>query len=213
MLRLLCDHRDRLDSARTGTDDPDALAREVHALVRPLTRVVRGAGEGGLTGDFRLLRRRQATNTRDQPLARHGITLIGAHRPSVRQIAPVGRRDSRVERHVAAQVVAVCDMAQVAEDLRLFRILSAPLPVLHQLLVEGQTVEERLGVTAGSGIPIPVPRTAHVVACLEDTNTQPHLVAKPTVHAQACKAGTDDYRIDFFGHIAITAHVTPFLEC
>ncbi len=57
---LFGDLRYRLDRRRTGADDPDSHAREVDALVGPLTRVVRRALEDLSAVEARPLRGREA---------------------------------------------------------------------------------------------------------------------------------------------------------
>ena len=94
-----------------------------------------------------------------------------------RRLVPVGGRHAGLELDVAAEVEAVGDVVEVAQDLRLLGVLAAPLPLLHQVLVERVAVDVRLGVAAGARVAVPVPGAADVVAGFEHPR-QAHLVAQ-----------------------------------
>src|SRR3546814_14679906 len=60
----------------------------------------------------------------------------------------------------AAQVEAVGDELEVAQDLGLLGVARRPVPLVEQDLGERVAVVEALRVAPGSGIAVPVPRAA-----------------------------------------------------
>ena len=90
--------------------------------------------------DIRNLAGREATDARNQELGRHAVALVGLHHPSIACLVIRGRRDARVELYVFSEVEAVGNVIQVGQDLRLLGVLSAPFPLLEQILVERKAV-------------------------------------------------------------------------
>jgi hypothetical protein len=67
-----------------------------------------------------------------------------------------------------------------------------------ELLGELVGVLHALDVTTRAGITVPVPRTAHTVAGLEDPNGTAE-GAQAMQHVQTCESGTDDDGVDRAG--------------
>ena len=99
--RLLCDQRDGLDARRPGADDPNALAGEVDAFVRPSAGVVGRALEALVAWDVRRLGKREAARRHDVEAAAQRVALLGADDPAACSIVPRRRRDPRREADVA----------------------------------------------------------------------------------------------------------------
>ena len=157
---LLGDDRDRLDRRRAGADHADALAGEVDALVRPAAGVVRRALEAVDAREVRRVRRRQAAGRHDAERAETSVAALGRDRPAPRRLVEGGRGDARVELDVAAQVEAVGDVVEVAQDLGLRRVALGPLPLLLELVGEPVGVLQALDVAARAGVAVPVPGAA-----------------------------------------------------
>ena len=103
--------------------------------------------------------------------------------------------DPGAEGEVLAQIEAVRDMFQVAEDLGLARIAFLQRPLLLQVRHERERVVHDLGVAARARVAVPVPGPAHAVALLEAVDGEP-LLAQPVQHVQAGEAGPDDHRVE-----------------
>src|SRR4051794_21888736 len=108
--------------------------------MRPGTGVVPLALEVLAAGDVRDLAGRQAADAGDYVLRGNVIAMVGLDLPAAIFFAVPGGGDPRVELDVAAEVEAVSDVGEVAQDLRLLRVLAAPLPLLQQVLVKGEAV-------------------------------------------------------------------------
>ena len=72
---LLRDDRDGLDGGGAGADHADALAGDVHALVRPQARVVQLAGEPLEAGEIGDPRHREAPRRHDQEGCREALAV------------------------------------------------------------------------------------------------------------------------------------------
>jgi hypothetical protein len=83
MRRLPGNDRDRLDSRGASADDTDALAAEIHALMRPMARVVGLALEAVDTCEFRHIGRRQAAGSHDAVSPAHPLAVADFKNPAV----------------------------------------------------------------------------------------------------------------------------------
>jgi hypothetical protein len=77
---------------------------------------------------------------------------------------------------VPVQVEPVGDVLEVAKHLMLLGVAFAPLPFLEEPFVEGVTVDPTRRIATRARVTVPVPRTAHAVARLEDPCRKPHLI-------------------------------------
>ena len=193
VLRLLGDLRDQLDAGRARADDAHAPAGELDALLRPARAVVPLALEVVEALERRPVHRRQAPGCHDAVGRRVPRAVLGGDLPAPVDVAR--GCDARAQLDVAAQVEAVRDVIEVAQDLRLGRIALAPLPLLLELLRERVRVVHRLDVAAGAGVAVPVPRAADRVALLEDAHAEAE-AAQTVQRVQAGEAGADDDRVD-----------------
>src|SRR5262249_2976194 len=100
-------------------------------------------------------------------------------------------QDPGAERDVAGELEPVRHMIEVAQDLRLRRVLLGPLPVLLELGGERVGVRQTLHVAAGAGVAVPEPGAADAVGCLDDARAQAEL-AQPVELVQPGEAGSDD---------------------
>ena len=105
-----------------------------------------------------------------------------------------GRHAGR-ELDVAAQVEAVGDVVDVAQDLGLRGVALGPLPLLLQLVGERVGVVHALDVAARARIAVPVPGAADAVARLEDARRQPE-PAQAVEHVEPGEPRADDDRVD-----------------
>ena len=136
MIGLRGNDRNGLNSGRSGADDPNPLAGEVDALVRPFAGMVPLALKGLETLDVRHLRGRETADRGNQE--RGGDTFAGIrfYIPPIGLLVKHGGGNPRVELDVPAQVQLVRYKIQIAQDLRLFRIATRPLPFLLDLFRE-----------------------------------------------------------------------------
>jgi hypothetical protein len=86
----------------------------------------------------------------------------------------------------------VGDEPEILQHLRLLRVALGPLPLLHDLLVEGVAVDVALAIASGAGIPVPVPRPPDVVGLLDHLHRQPQLVAQAMELIQPGEARSHD---------------------
>ncbi len=193
--RLARDLRDRLDRGRARADHPDPQAAEVDALVRPLGGVVPAAAERLKPGDVGPLHRRQVPDGEHAGASRHPLAAPGGQRPGAGVVVEHGAGDGRAERDIAAQVEAVGDVLEVAQDLGLRGVALRPPPLGQQLRREGVGVVDALDVAARARVPVPVPGAADVVAPLEGAGAQPE-GAQAMEQVEAREAGADDRDIE-----------------
>ncbi len=116
---LLGDDRDGLDARGASADDSDTHAREVDALVGPVSRVICRALEAVDAGHLGQLRLRQAPRGHHVELGRDRVAFRRRDRPPAFGVVPHGLVDARLELDVLAQVEPVGDVIGVPEDLRL----------------------------------------------------------------------------------------------
>ena len=164
--------RDHLDARRSGADHGDPLAVEVGAVGRPrrgvedLSGELLDAFERGDAGD------RQRSGRGHQELRCDVIAGAGGDRPRgvIRLIRGTG--DACAEADVATQVELVGDPVEIVLDLGLLGVTLAPRPVPVQLFGERVGVVEADDVAARTGVAVPVPRAADVVAGLDHEHAQ-----------------------------------------
>jgi hypothetical protein len=157
--------------------------------VVPLALEVLQARDGG-AADAREVADGQDHEPRGDRAARLGGDLPG---PLV--LVPARARHLRPERDVAPQVEAVCDVPEVAQDLRLGGVALAPCPVAQQLGREGVLVVDRLDVAARAGVAVPVPGAAHVVPPFDDAHAEARL-AEAVQRVEAGEPRADDEDVE-----------------
>jgi hypothetical protein len=193
--RLLRDNRNRLDRRGAGADHPNTHPGEVDALMRPFAGVIDRPAKIFETLEARTVRRRQAADRHDTELRSHPVAAVGLDRPAFRFFIERRGDHARVKHDVAAKIEAIGNMVGVGEDFRLRRVLLRPIPLLVQLLGEGEGVLHALDVTTCARIAVPIPGAAHATAGLE----HPCRKAKPTQakqHVHSGKARADDNRVE-----------------
>ena len=195
-LGLRRDDRDGLDGRRPGTDDRDALAGEVHALVRPATREVGGPLEAIGALNVYILGHRQRAGGHDVVLGRDGVARGGADRPALGLAVPLGGLHLGGELDVLAEVVALRDVLGVLEQFGLGRVLLGPLPVLLELGVERHRVLDALDVYACARVAVPEPGSAHICAGLKHLDGEAE-GAKLVEQVHAGKARTHHHDVQF----------------
>ena len=167
MRRLAGDLGDGLNTRRTGADDTDPLAAEVHAFLGPQAGVIQRPLEAIAAGELRQAWQRQAAHCHDaKPCHRH-LAAVGAYRPLVGRLIEARARDPGIEDNVAAQIEAVGDMVGIAEDFGLGRVALFPDPGLLQGFRERVGVLQAFDIAARARVTIPVPGAAHAAAGLE----------------------------------------------
>ena len=105
------------------------------------------------------------------------LALVSFDVPPIGGFIEVCRGNSCLERHVPPQVEAVGHMVQVVENLWLLRILAAPFPFLHEILVEGEAIYVRLGVAAGARVTVPIPGAADASTGLDHVDVESERVS------------------------------------
>ena len=171
---LLGNDRDRLDSRGACPNDPDALAAEVHALMRPMAGVVGLALKRVDAREFGHVGRREAAGSHDAMGSRHPLAVADFKNPAVLDLVKGRRMHPRVELNVAAQVKPVCHMVDVTQDFRLRRISLGPNPLLLELLRELIRILHALHVAARTWVAVPIPGAANTAPGLEDTHGKAH---------------------------------------
>src|SRR5581483_5715921 len=90
-----------------------------------------------------------------------------------------------------AEIEAVGDVGEIAQDFRLLGIAQAPRPLLRQFLRERVAVVVALAVAARAGIAVPIPDAADVLALLEADDLEAE-AAQLVDGIEPCEARTDD---------------------
>ncbi len=192
------DVRNGLDRGRAGANDGDALASEVDALVRPAAGMEGATGEGLAARHFRHVRGRETACRHDAVTGAHPAAVVGRDAPPTRTLVERRRRDARVQLDVAAEIEAIGDVLEVAQDLGLRRIALGPFPLLLELRRELIRVLHALDVAARAWVAIPEPGAADAAAGLEDAGRESEL-AQTMQHAEAGEAGAHDDGVDVGG--------------
>src|SRR5260370_11924538 len=167
-------NRARLGSRGGCPNDPDALAAEVDAPMRPMAGVVGLALKGVDAREFGHVGRREAAGRHDAVSSRHPLAVADLTNSAVLDLVKGRRMHPRVELNVAAQVKPVCDVIDVTQDFRLWRIALGPNPLLLQLLRELVRIPDALHVAARTGVAVPIPGAANTAPGLEDTHGKAH---------------------------------------
>ena len=107
-----------------------------------------------------------------------------------RSLGLVERRldDARAEPDVAAQVEAVGDVLEVAQDLGLGGVALRPRPLLLELVRPRVGVGHALDVAARAGVAVPEPRPADAGRLIEHEHREPEL-AQPVQQVEPGDAG------------------------
>ena len=85
-----------------------------------------------------------------------------------RLLVEYGRDNAGIEHNIAAQVVTVGNVVDVAQDFRLRAIALRPMPFLLQVRIERVGIFQTLDVAAAARITIPVPGAADAGTGLVD---------------------------------------------
>ena len=192
MRGLFGDDGDRLDARRSGADDADALAGEIHALMRPLPGMIAFAAKRLASLEVRDLRRGEAPDRGDEVGGRQPVAPVGLDHPFAAGLVIAGTGHAGAELDVAPQVELVGDIIQIPQDLRLPGIAARPLPFEQDLLREGEAVVVAFGITARAGVAVPEPGAAHAVGHLDHPGAEAKL-AQLEQHVEAGEPGTDDH--------------------
>src|SRR4029078_11689535 len=197
----LRDHRRRLDAGRAGADLADALAREIHAIARPLPGVVPLPLEVVQSRNVRDVGGRKATYRCDKPRRRHPGARVGLDRPAVRALCVACSDNARTELNVTAQVELARNVVEGGSNLPRTRVALARLPFGRQLAREEVAVDVALGIAARTGIPVPIPGAAEVATGLEHAHRQPQAIAQTVQLVEPRKARADDQGVEmhFYG--------------
>src|SRR5690606_10724735 len=167
------------------------LARQIDRFVRPFAGVVDLAAEGVAPGDVGNVGGREHAGGQHEEAGGDVVPGVGGHRPSAGPVVVGGGADTGEEVVGRAQVVAVGDMLDVAQDLLLRGEPFGPGPFLLQLLVERVGVVDALDIAAGAGIAVVVPGAADAFGGFESVHA--HAEAAQFVHrVQAGDACPDD---------------------
>ena len=198
---------DGLHARRAVADDADAAALELDALLGPEAALHDLAGEGVEAGPVGAVGRRQPAGRHHAEAGAQLLAGLGVDDPGVGGLVEGHGGDAGLEADVAAQVVAVGDVVEVALDLGLGGEVLAPLPLLLELRVEPERVLEARDVAARAGVAVPVPGAAHARRPLEHH----HAEAALAQHLQGVEAGhagphDDDVRVE---RDVVGAHLVP----
>ncbi|MHC2282274.1 hypothetical protein ACVME8_008917 [Bradyrhizobium diazoefficiens] len=88
--------------------------------------------------------------------------IVGGELPALSGLVPFGFGDLGPEADVAAQLVAVGDEAEIAQDLGLGRVFLRPGPGRLEFRIEGVAVVDGLDAAARAGVAVPVPGAADI---------------------------------------------------
>ncbi len=194
MAGLLGDDRHRLDRRRTRADHGDALAGEIHGMMRPMAGMIDFAFEFLQALDVGHPRVRKTPGGEDDMARGDGIALRRRHRPQTGGFIEYGALDAGRELNVAAEVKTVGDVVGVFQDLGLRRVPLAPVPLLLQFVGKRIGILHALDVAARARIPVPVPGTADAIALLVDPRGKPE-AAQPVQHVHAGKPRADHHGV------------------
>ena len=205
---LAGDQRDALDSGGAGPHDRHPFPAEVHPVMRPPAGQVDLASVAVDAVDVGCLRQGQAAARHDVVPAAQLVAVAGAQPPAPGGLVPDGSGDPGAEPDIPPQVVAVRDVPEVGEDLRLRGVFLRPGPVLLEAGVEAVGVVGRGHVAAGTGIAVPVPGPADVARVVEHHGAQPE-PAQPVEHVQPGEPGADHGDVNLGGQDPATCHCHP----
>ncbi len=151
--------------------------------------------EGLEPGEVGRLGRREAPGGHDREPRADAIAAVGSHLPAPAALVESHRGDASVQLDVTAQVEAVGDVTEVAQQFVLAGIALRPDPVTQEIRIEGVLVVDALDIAARSRIAVPEPGAADPVTRLEDARREPQS-AEAVQHVQAGEAGADDHGVE-----------------
>ena len=145
----------------------------------------REALEAGDVGDAR---NREAARRHDQEGRGDARAVVGGDRPAIAGFVEHRLDDARAEQEVAAQVEAIGDVLEVAQDLGLGGVALRPRPLLLELARPRVGVRHALDVAAGAGVAIPEPRPADAARLVDHEGGEADL-AQPVqeIAARRCR--------------------------
>jgi len=202
LLRLRGDVGHRLDGRRSGTDDGDALPREVDAFVGPATRHVDVALETIRARDVGVFGYGETTGGHHVVTAGDGLARRGVDRPLLCRVVPCGFVDTNLKVDTRIKIVFLRHVLRVSKDFGLRRVLFRPLPFIEQFRVPRVLVVRSRDVAARTRVAVPVPGATHVVAGFEHPRGEPVLAQLvQQVHAGEPRPGDNDVDV-FLSHVA-----------
>src|SRR6266446_683827 len=163
--------------------------------MRPFTGVIDRSAEILETLEAWTVGRRQAADRHDTKLRNNPVAPVGLDGPAFGFFVERRGNHARVEHDVPAKIEAIGNMVGVGEDFRLRRVLLPPIPLLVELLGEGEGVLHALDVATWARITVPIPGAADATAGLK----HPCRKAKPAQgmqHIHSGKARADDNRVE-----------------
>ena len=153
---------DGLHAGGAGADHGDALAGEIHRLLRPSRGVEGRSLEIVAPLDPRQGRRRQRPDRGDQEPRAEAAAVLQRDGPAPRSVLVNRRRNPAAKLDVAPQVELVGDMVEIAQRFRLAGKMLRPVPFLQKLLRKRVAVGIALRIEARAGIAVPVPGAADI---------------------------------------------------
>ena len=190
-----CNHRNGLNAGGPRANHANALAREIHTLMRPFASVVPIALKIRDAFNFRQIGGRKAAYRRDQIARRIFRALFRAYAPQIGDLIIPRRHHARAEGNVALQVKLIRSIIQIAQNLRLARVAFGPFPALHQLIREMIAIAMAFGITPRARVAVPIPGTAHAITGFQHMGGKPLAVAQAMELIHAGETGTDDQRV------------------
>ena len=188
-------HRNGLNAGGTRANHANALAREIHAFMRPFASVVPFALKIRDAINFWQIGRRKAADGGDQIARRIFRALFRAQAPQIGGLIILRRHHARAEGNVALQVKLIRGIIQIAQNLRLARVAFGPFPALHQLIRKMIAIAMAFGITPRPGIAVPIPGTAHAITGFQHMGGKPLAVAQGMELIHAGETGADDQRV------------------
>ena len=124
--------------------------------------------------EFGHARRREIASGHDAEMRPHDVTPVRRQCPVVGFAVEQRGHHTGVQLHIAAQVEAIGNVVDVAQDFWLGAVAFRPFPHLLQVVGEGIGVLEAFDVAARAGIAVPEPGAANVRPGLESAHAQAH---------------------------------------
>ena len=121
--------------------------------------------------------------------------LFGLHMPKILGFIIPRRHHPRAEGNVALQIKLIRSVIQVAQNLRLARVAFRPFPALHQLIRKMIAIAVAFGITARTGVAVPIPGAAHAIARFQHMGGKPQAIPQAMELIHAGETGTDDQRV------------------
>ena len=128
----------------------------------------------------------------DQETGRDLLAVRGGDVPVLGRFVVGGRKHPGAEGDGVAQVEAFGHVLGIAQEFRLAGVALGPHPLLLEFLGEAVGVLDRLDVTAGTGVAVPVPGSSDVVAPLERPYRESQLLGAVDAVEPAKPCADDD---------------------